>query len=387
MGSNRRGGATTPLEPKILIRPAQEADISAILEIAKQRALNESSETASNSGFLVSDFSRGDYLELLQRAEYFYVACVNSEVAGFILAYSRERIGEDEWLNMQMADNFHDLTVIKQVGVSKAYSGKGIATQLYTRILERAGSGTVIAAVVNDPPNRPSVALHRKMGFQPLTTLTPPDGIPRTVWVRQPADNELLKHQLTLAVDLYKHEDLLNWQKLNNFFYISTGLIAICGFSLAQDGSQRAILISAGLLGFVVSLAFFIALRAGVSYLQARKAAVAFLERNLLGQRNSIIYYGKNLSNDNRQLRRSPTTIVLQTMPLIGTIGWLIVVLLGFAGAYLFRSQDRQKASRSGRNPSFWLQEIRSFRSTAVSIRKSCEPVRVCAGRRNPTHR
>ena len=221
MTSTRHGRATNTPEPEILIRPAQESDISSMLKIAQQRALQGSQENASKNGFLVSNFSRDDYCELLQRAEYFYVAAIHSEVVGFVIAYSRDRIGEDEWLNMQMIDNFHNFTVIKQVGVSKAHSGKSIATRLYARILERAGSGTVVAAVVSDPPNRPSEALHRKMGFQPVTTLTPPDGIPRTVWVRQPVDTKLLESQLSMALDLYKHEDILNWQKLNNFFYIS----------------------------------------------------------------------------------------------------------------------------------------------------------------------
>jgi predicted GNAT superfamily acetyltransferase len=330
MKSTRRGSATNTPEPEILIRPAQESDISSMLEIAQQRALEGSQENASKNGFLVSNFSRDDYCELLQRAEYLYVAAIHSEVVGFVIAYSRDRIGEDEWLNMQMIDNFHNFTVIKQVGVSKAHSGKSIATRLYERILERAGSGTVIAAVVSDPPNRPSEALHRKMGFQPLTTLTPPDGIPRTVWVRQPVDTKLLESQLSLALDLYKHEDILNWQKLNNFFYISAGLLALCGFSLNQDTQhRRIILVSASIVGIIISLAFFIMLRAGISYLQSRKTAVAFLERNLLGQRGCTIFYGRDISMK-KQLQRSPTTIVLQQIPLIGAIGWLILLLFGF---------------------------------------------------------
>jgi predicted GNAT superfamily acetyltransferase len=325
----RRARATTTPKTEILIRPAQESDIPSMLEIARRRGLEGSEKNASKSGFLVSKFSFDDYRELLQRAEYFYVASLDSEVVGFVIAYSRDRIGEDEWLNIQMIDNFHDFTVIKQVGVSEAHSGKGIATRLYQRILERAGSGTVIAAVVSDPPNRPSEALHRKMGFQPLTTLTPPDGIPRTVWVKQPVDTRLLESQLSLAVDLYKHEDFLNWQKLNNFFYISAGLLALFGLSLGLDAQHRStILISVGVVGILISLAFFVTLRAGVSYLQARKATVAFLERNLFDQHGSMIFYGRDVSM-RKQLQRSPTTSILQIMPLIGAIGWLILLLFG----------------------------------------------------------
>lgn len=318
----------------VFIRPAQDADVPAIFEIAENRSLKKSGESASNTGFLVSDYSLEDYHELLQRAEFFYVACVDSKVAGFVVAYSRERIKADEWLNLQVAENFSEFTVIKQVGVSEAYAGKGVATQLYERILQRAGSDVLIAAVVSDPPNRPSVALHRKMGFQPMTTLTPPDGIPRTVWVRQPAHTQLLERHLTLAVDLYRHEDTLNWQKLNNFFYISTGLIAICGFSLSQDSEPRNdIITSAAAMGFAVSLAFFITLRAGVSYLQARKATAVSIERSLIMRRDSAIFNGRN-AHGSKLLQQSPTRIVLQVMPLLGTVGWLVVLLLGLAGAF-----------------------------------------------------
>ena len=133
-----------------------------------------------------------------------------------------------------------------------------------------------------------------------------------------------------MALDLYKHEDILNWQKLNNFFYISAGLLALCGFSLNQDTQhRRIILVSASIVGIIISLAFFIMLRAGVSYLQSRKTAVAFLERNLLNQRGDTIFYGRDISMK-KQLQRSPTTIVLQQIPLIGAIGWLILLLFGF---------------------------------------------------------
>lgn len=47
---------------------------------------------------------------------------------------------------------------------------------------ERAGRRPGLGGV-NDPPNDASARFHHKFGFQELTRLTPPDGLPRVVWV------------------------------------------------------------------------------------------------------------------------------------------------------------------------------------------------------------
>jgi hypothetical protein len=98
--------------------------------------------------------------------------------------------------------------------------------KLYEHVISRVHDVPIVAAVVVDPPNVPSVALHRKFGFQPTVTLIPPDGLPRMVWVHREKEPDLLREQLGLAIDLYKHEDLLNWSKLNNLFYVTVGLVA-----------------------------------------------------------------------------------------------------------------------------------------------------------------
>jgi GNAT superfamily N-acetyltransferase len=123
----------------VRIRPAQTADLDAVLKIAESRALTVTGEDPTAQGFLVSGFSREQYAELLERAEYFYVAVVADDdvVVGFVVAYGSERVKDDEWLNREMEVYFPEFTVIKQVATSPDHAGRGVGSLLYQRVLER----------------------------------------------------------------------------------------------------------------------------------------------------------------------------------------------------------------------------------------------------------
>jgi GNAT superfamily N-acetyltransferase len=312
-------------QKEIEIRPAMSGDLKGILELAESRSLDATSrKDAIANGFLVSGYGPAEYQRLLERAEYFYVALVQEELAGFLVAYGRDRIQEDEWLSVRLGDFFDDFTVIKQVCVSPRHTGRGIATQLYNRVIERNADLNVVSAVVTDPENRPSTGLHRKLGFRPVISITPPDGRPRTVWVRPPRSSRMLEQQLRLAIDLYKHEDLLNWQKLNNFFYVTVGLVALCGISLGiKDGASKSlILLLTGILGTGSAVAFSITLVTGVFYLQYRKEAVKHLEHLAEMRGGSIVLFGRKGIPPRRSAlpARSPSNYV-------GT-GWLSLTII-----------------------------------------------------------
>jgi ribosomal protein S18 acetylase RimI-like enzyme len=318
----------------ITVRTAQTADLARIVAIAEARALSSTDiRVAPSQGFLVSGYSRDDYAELLERAEYFYVAVDGEEILGFVVAYGRERVGEDEWLNREMSLYFPNFTVIKQVATAPAASNRGVGALLYQRVLERNLQVPVIAAVVAEPPNRASTALHQKHGFRPVADITPPDGLPRTVWVKLPDDVRILEEQLRLAADLYKHEDLLNWQKLNNFLYVSAGLVALCGLALSNTATatRDIILVLTGMLGLIVSAAFFVMLSVGVLYLHRRKDALAYLERSYVLHKSVPIFLGPPGTNPSEmhRLRRSPSSLVLRTLPLVAGIGWIVLTCFG----------------------------------------------------------
>jgi predicted GNAT superfamily acetyltransferase len=224
-------------------------------------------------------YPEAGYRELLERAGCFYVASHDGEVVGFVVAYGRERVRSDEWLNLEMTAFFPDFVVVEQIATAPDKGNLGVGTALFHRVLERSTEIPVIAAVVAEPPNRPSTALHQKLGFRPMTVLTPPDGMPRTVRVTEPDIARVLEEQLRLATDLCKHEDLLTWQKLDNYSYVSVGLIALLGFTLSDvpDGTRGLILLL------------------GVPAISRQGA---------------------------RRLHRSPSSWVLQVLPALAACGW-----------------------------------------------------------------
>ncbi len=119
-----------------------------------------------------------------------------------------------EWLNHRIKGEMGSFLVIKQVCVAHEAARQGVASDLYRRVLGQWSSSPVIAAVVTEPVNRPSTAFHRRMGFEVLTELTPPDGRPRRVWMWRRPREAMLQAKYAVAVCLYEHEDTTNWNKL-----------------------------------------------------------------------------------------------------------------------------------------------------------------------------
>ncbi len=170
------------------IHTAELDHIPQIVEIA-QHFTTEGipSAEAVERGFLVSRFTADDYRDLLQRAEHAYVASVAGEVVGFVIAYSSDQIQDDEWLNSMIKARHSDpFVIIKQVAVRSGHLSRGIASALYAHLMRTVTGVPFFAAVVLDPPNRKSIALHEKHGFRMEFDVTPPDGLPRGVFRRHP---------------------------------------------------------------------------------------------------------------------------------------------------------------------------------------------------------
>lgn len=324
--------ADTQAEVIEIVRAA-EGHLDQIVGLAASRSLDRTDRrTAAAEGFLVSDYTMETYRSRLTTAEHFYVAVKGRDVLGFLLAYSDQRVEADEWLNRRIKTVLGSFLVIKQICVSRAAARQSIASRLYYHVLDQWNQSPVIAAVVSDPPNEASTRFHRKLGFEELTRLTPPDGRLRVVWVRRKPREAMLQAQYGIAVDLYKHEDVTNWQKLNNFFYITAGLAAAIAFSLGKDWAESeriahglALLIS--VLGFGTAVAFSQMLRYGRRYLQARKQAVTELEEHMAwhgGQR--IVSRGTGRQADSRWLHTSPTGLFMVLIPTLVAVCWLAVI-------------------------------------------------------------
>jgi predicted GNAT superfamily acetyltransferase len=326
--------------PQVEIVRARPEHVAAIAALAASRGLDRTPDpsTAARDGFLVSDYTEDTYRQRLTTAEHFYVALKGDNLLGFVLAYSDAHLAPDEWLNRRIRTGLGSFLVIKQVCVATGAARSGIASYLYHHVLDQWTMSPVVAAVVADPPNHASTAFHRKLGFQPLTELTPPDGRPRKVWVwhRKPRE-AILQAQYAVAVDLYKHEDDTNWNKLNNFFYITAALAAATGFVFGTDSHptgqvNTGLAMIIAVIGFGSSLAFSQMLRWGRRYLLARKAAVIELEEMLAWHGGTRIV-GRELTDPgNSWLRSSPTGLIMMMLPVLVAVCWVAILILVAAG-------------------------------------------------------
>ncbi|WP_234536315.1 GNAT family N-acetyltransferase [Streptomyces shenzhenensis] len=314
-----------------IVRATQE-HVPKILELARSRSLQGTDPAAaSQEGFLVSEYTEEVYRAQVVRAEHFYVAVKGADVLAFLLAYSDERIEQDEWLNRRIKTTLGSFLVIKQVCVARAAARQGVASLLYHHVLEQWTSSPVIAAVVSEPPNQASTRFHGKLGFEELTRLRPPDGRLRTVWVWRKPRESMLQAQYAIAVDLYKHEDNTNWNKLTNFLYITAGLAATLAFVLGKDGAQsegvaRGIGVIITVVGFASALAFAVMLRFGRRYLQARKSAVVDLEEHMAWHGGQRIVGRQAADPAAAWLHSSPTGLVMMLLPAFVSLCWVAML-------------------------------------------------------------
>jgi hypothetical protein len=145
---------------------------------------------------------------------------------------------------------------------------------------------------------------------------------------------EVLRQQYPIAVDLYKHEDLLNWNKLNHFFYVTAGLVALLGFVLKGNegrtmykGDELYIFFAiVGFLGCGISWAFWGVLDCGARYLNNRKDTVMEIEKILMKYGAEDLVSNVNLPEEERKLfERALTVKILRNLPLFMLVVWAVV--------------------------------------------------------------
>lgn len=167
---------------------AKPRHLPQIIALAQQYELEGMApRRAAELGFLVSNFEQEDYQAFLHRANHFYVLLEDEVICGFLLAYSSDRIQDDEWLNLHIKTRYPDpFIVVKQICVRPDSTGRGLASSLYQHLFSEAQECPLFAAIVLEPPNHRSVVFHEKHGFKKIFQVTPSDGIPRGVWMRRP---------------------------------------------------------------------------------------------------------------------------------------------------------------------------------------------------------
>jgi len=154
----------------------------------------------------------------------------------------------------------------------------------------------------------------------------------RTEESQAAAHRDILLSQFETAADLYKHEDSLNWSKLNHFLYITAGLAALLSYAFKNEIQALAKhldpLILIAVAGVLSSAGFSVAIIFGVLYMLKRKAKLIEIDLKLKGMSGvSISAVEDQRSKRPRYMEISPTILVLILLPVsIGTL-WVLVLL------------------------------------------------------------
>ena len=170
------------------IKKATSEHLTDIFNLARSLSLQRMPPDQSERlGFLVSEFTKEDYLSYIEKADHFYVLYQGHGLCGFLYAYSSDLIAENEWMNQLIKSQHPDpFVLIKQICIQPFLMGKGLATHLYQHLFQQTTDCPLFTVIVTEPHNQRSVDFHRGHGFKEVFRRTPPDGLPREVWKREP---------------------------------------------------------------------------------------------------------------------------------------------------------------------------------------------------------
>ena len=148
------------------------------------------------------------------------------------------------------------------------------------------------------------------------------------------ACKQILMTQYQIAIELYKHEDELNWKKLNHFFYITAALLGLIGLVGKGEFSESISWISpykftvvVCFAGVLMSIGFSVALIYGVKYMHNRRDKAKVIEKKLLDIGGGHVLLEKD-QKEQHYLKKSPTNIVLIFLPVLFTLIWGIGIVL-----------------------------------------------------------
>lgn len=181
-------GQETQLNPLIVKVNRHDTKIlEQIADIAKELTIpanisGEALERWCVSGFLVSGYTVDEYTSFAVR-RHFYAMLTENVVASFLLGYSEnEPVAPNDFGSRFIRERFGKSNIIiKQIGTSPSYMGRGYARLLYG-FLHQVPKSDLYAAIVKSPPNRGSERFHKALGFEECATFEHPDTKPRGIW-------------------------------------------------------------------------------------------------------------------------------------------------------------------------------------------------------------
>lgn len=104
------------------------------------------------------------------------LALLDDQIAGIVVVLN-DRCGYDSDFYRWFTDRYTNFLYIDRVVVTSWARGRGVAKGLYQAIEQAAleQSMAIVADVYSDPPNTPSLNLHRSMGFEEVGSQHFPD--------------------------------------------------------------------------------------------------------------------------------------------------------------------------------------------------------------------
>ena len=130
----------------------------------------------------------------------------------------------------------------------------------------------------------------------------------------------ILLQRYRMAVELYRHEDELNWRKMGGLLFLTGGLISVLGIlnqRAPTHGLSQELLWSISLFGCISAIGFAFAIWSGVDFMIKRKQLVREIENALPESLTMRIVTNNELP--------SISTYVLRWFPILIALGWLLV--------------------------------------------------------------
>lgn len=150
------------MEAHDVLRPMTDADVPAVLRLNADHVELLSPMDAERLDRLRGWATRADV-----------IAC-DGETAGFVLVFSPGTDYDSEnyrWFTERFGDRFDYLD---RIVIDDRFRRRGLASAVYDAVEAAAAARDRLVLEVNvDPPNEPSLAFHRRRGFEEVGQLGP----------------------------------------------------------------------------------------------------------------------------------------------------------------------------------------------------------------------
>ena len=176
-----RPSSIYPTEALKIDRATDEV-VPAITALANKVAPPNLSEEERQNGFLLP-YTADQYRDFTQRAEHFYILCLDKQLIGFVLAHSSEKIdlfGGEVYLHIKSIEP-RPFIVVRQICIAPEFSNKGYGRKLYDFLFARANEDSTrypraLSFIWKHPPNPASEKFHRAVGWKELETYSLKNG-------------------------------------------------------------------------------------------------------------------------------------------------------------------------------------------------------------------